>query len=115
MLRLHLRRYEPSWTGGGHGRPLKQPVQLPGDATLQTAADLALAFALGGAAGHIALGGLVVALAEQHDGVQRLIQLAIAAAVEPMANHPAEEASMGAAPASMAKAASERSRPGCDS
>jgi hypothetical protein len=51
--------------------PLQEPEQLASDDTRETAADLALALALGGASRHIPLGRLVVALAEHHDGVQR--------------------------------------------
>jgi hypothetical protein len=60
----------------------EQPKQLPRDRALEAAADLALALALGGASRHIALGRLVVALADQHDGVQGAVELAVAAAVD---------------------------------
>jgi hypothetical protein len=114
MLRRHLRRYEPSWTGGGHGRPLQQPVQLAGDGPLQTAAELALAPAFGGPPSHIAPGRLVVALAEHDDGCRARFGWRSLPRFSRWRTTRPEEASIGAAPASMAKAASERSRPGCD-
>jgi hypothetical protein len=40
--------------------PLQEPEQLASDDTRETAADLALALALGGASRHIPLGRLVV-------------------------------------------------------
>jgi hypothetical protein len=52
----------------------------------------------------------VMDLAEQHDGGQGPMQLPVPATIQAMA----DDASTGAAPASMAKAASERKRPGSD-
>jgi hypothetical protein len=46
--------------------------------------------------------------------VQGAVQLAVAAAAEPLPRRWPEEAGTGATPASRAKAASERTRPRCD-
>ena len=93
---------------------LQQPEQLAGDGAGEAAADLTLALALGGAAGGVDLGRLVVAW--------RIITMVCNARLS-WRSPPRfsrwrttwpEEASTGAAPASIAKAASERNRPGCD-
>ena len=75
MLRLHLRRYEPSWTGGGHGRPLKQPVQLAGAAPIEASS------------------GRVVRHRLNHSGASRLPKRAAVrrgASVAPETYHPDE-------------------------
>ena len=51
---------------------------------------------------------------DKHDGVQGAVELAVAAAVEPVADGLAAARGDRAAPASAAKAASLRIRPGCD-
>ena len=78
------------------------------------AADLPVALALGDAAAGGGPSRPVVDLAEHHDGGQGPVQLPVPAPVAAMADDLAEDAGTGAAPASMAKATSERNRPGWD-
>jgi hypothetical protein len=56
----------------------------------------------------------MVGLADHHDGVQGSMQLAVPARLSRWRTTWPEKASTGAAPPSIAKAASERNRPGCD-
>jgi hypothetical protein len=86
--------------------PLQETEQLASGSALEAAADLALALALGGASRHVAAGRLVVALADHDDGEQRPVELPVAAAVQPVADHLAGGGLDWAVPASMAKAAS---------
>jgi hypothetical protein len=73
---------------------------------LQAALDLARCLALREAAGGIDAGGRVVLQTAEHDGVQRAVELTIAGAVEPVADRLSDDAGIGAAPPSMAKAPS---------
>src|SRR5829696_5477373 len=99
------------WVGGG---ALQKSVQLAGNGALKAAADLALALALGDAAAGVGPGWPVMDLAEHHDVVQGPVQLPVSAPVEAMADDLARGRRDRGRPASMAKAASERSRPGWD-
>jgi hypothetical protein len=99
------------WVGGG---AFQESVQLAGQGALAAAADLAFALALGDAAAGGGPGRPMVGLAEHHDGVQGPMQLPMSAPVEAMTDRLAAGRLHRAAPASMAKAASERNRPGWD-
>src|SRR5215204_2533684 len=61
---------------------LQESVELAGEGALEAAADVALALALGDAAGGVGLGRLMMGLADHHDCVQGPIQLAVAAGVD---------------------------------
>ena len=63
---------------------LELAEELSGDVALQAALDLADALAFGEAALHVALGGRVLAHADEHDGVQGAVELAVTAAVQAM-------------------------------
>ena len=76
--------------------------------------DLALALALGDAAAGVGPGRPVMGLAEHHDGVQGPVQLPVPTTIEAMTDDLARGGLDRAAPASMAKAASDRNRPGWD-
>ena len=60
--------------------------EVAGDVALQAALDLAGCLAFGGAAGGVGAGGGVMLEAGEHDGVQRAVELSVAAAVEPEAD-----------------------------
>ena len=96
------------------GRGLECPVGLSGDVALEAPFDLAVGLSLGAAAFGVGAGCGVVAQPAEGDGVQCPARLAVTASVEPVADVCPDEAGMGAAPASIANAASERQRPGCD-
>src|SRR6266508_6533069 len=64
---------------------LQQSEQLPGDDPLQAALDVSRALALGGPSGGVGAGLEVIAQADQRDGVQRLVELPVAATVQAMA------------------------------
>jgi hypothetical protein len=93
---------------------LELPVELAGDVADQAASDLAVGLALGASPLGISAGGWVVAQPGQDNDVQGLVEVAVAGAVEPDANGLAAGAGIGAAPPSMAKAASLGQRPGWD-
>ncbi len=60
----------------------EQPEQLAGDDASQASFGVAAAVALGGAAGHVGAGVGVDAQTHQQDGVQRTVELPVAAAVD---------------------------------
>ena len=75
----------------------------------------AFAFAFAGAAGDVGVRSGVGAAQGEHAHVQGAVEAPVAAAVEPVADDFARAlAGIGATPARRAKAASLRSRPGCD-
>jgi hypothetical protein len=79
---------------------------LSGDIALQAPLDVADGLALSEAALDVVLGGAVLTHSDQHDGVERAVELSIARPVESVPGDGPEDASMGAAPPSLAKAAS---------
>ena len=87
-------------------------VDLTGDVTLEAADDLFLGQALFAAPGDVGAGGRVGAHPGDHDPVQGVVGLAVAAWVEPVAGDFPEEAGMGVVAQRCAQAASERSRSG---
>ena len=87
-------------------------VDLAGEEALQAADDVLLREAFGGAAGDVVDGRLVEAHAHDGGPVERGVGLAVAAAVEAMPVVMPEDAGIGQAPQSLAKAASERIRSG---
>jgi hypothetical protein len=93
---------------------LEESVELAGDIADHTASDLAVGLALGPSPLGIGAGRRVIAQPGQDDQVQGLVELAVPGAIEPHPDGLALEAGMGAAPASMAKAASLAQRPGWD-
>jgi hypothetical protein len=60
----------------------EQPVQLPGDDASEASFGVAAALALDGAAGNIGAGVRIDPQAHQQDGVQRAVELPVAAAVD---------------------------------
>jgi hypothetical protein len=64
---------------------LEEPVELSGDIADQAASDFAVGLALSPPAGGVGAGRRVIAQAGQHDQVQSLVELAVAGAVEPVA------------------------------
>jgi hypothetical protein len=92
----------------------QQLEQLPGDGPLQAPTDISDALALGSAPDGVGPGSWVVAQPGQHDRVQSAVRLAVARGFSRCLMTCPEEAGIGLAPASAAKAASERSRPACD-
>jgi hypothetical protein len=61
-----------------------EPVELAADVTLEDADGLASGAAFGGAAGEVGAGAWVVTESGQGDGVERSVEAAVAAAVEPV-------------------------------
>jgi hypothetical protein len=106
QLPLRERFYVPS---SGLGQRLKLAKQLSGDMALEASFDVADGLALGEATLHVLLCGAVLTHAVQHDGVERAVELSISRPVRCRVMVP-DDASMGAAPPSLAKAASERMR-----
>jgi len=102
------RFYIPS---SGGGQRLQLAKQLSGDIALEAPLDVADGLALSEAALDVILCGAVLMHADQHDGVERAVELSISRPVESVRVMVPEDASMGAAPPSLAKAASERTRP----
>src|SRR5512132_312681 len=90
------------------------PGPRPGYSSNEAAFDLTWRLALGGAAGDVGACFGVAGHARQHDGGQRLVELSVTGAVEAVTDDLARRRFDRAAPPSMAKAASERSRPACD-
>jgi hypothetical protein len=84
-------------------------AELSGDMALEASFDVADGLALGEATLHVLLCGAVLTHADQHDGVERAVELSISRPVRCRVMVP-DDASMGAAPPSLAKAASERMR-----
>ena len=85
---------------------------LTGDVALEHAGDLTGGLAFGATAGDVVPGRLVRAHASDHHAVERVVGLAIAAAVEPVAAGLADDASSGATPHMWANAASLVNRSG---
>lgn len=73
---------------GGSHCPGQRPVELAGDVSLQTAADLLRPLALGGASSDVGPGGRAVAHAGRGDDVDGLVERTGAAAVEPVSHGP---------------------------
>src|SRR3990170_2899770 len=70
-----------------HGDALfEQPVDVAGEVALEQAHGLALALALADAAGDVGGGGWIVAAAGEDDLVEAVVELAVAAAVESVAD-----------------------------
>ena len=67
---------------------LQEPEQLPGEDPLQAALDIPRALALGGAPGGVGPRFRVIAQADQRNGVQDLVELAVTATVEAVAHDP---------------------------
>src|SRR5215207_1971672 len=97
----------------GH-RGVEAAVELPGDVALEAAADFGIGLAFCAAPGDVGPGSLTCAPASQEDVVQGAVEVAVAAAVEPVTNDGPLLAGIGLAPASAAYAASLRQRPGWD-
>jgi hypothetical protein len=91
---------------------LELPVELAGDIADEAASDFAVGLALGAAPLGIGAGRWVIAQSGQDDQVQRLVELAISGAVEANPDRLAGGGGDGAAPPSMAKAASVGHRRG---
>jgi len=66
---------------------LQESEQLPGGDPLQAAFDIPRALALRGASGGVGAGFRVIAQADQRDGMQCLVELAVTAAVEAVAHN----------------------------
>ena len=64
---------------------LEEAVDLAGDVAFEAALGFSGGFALGGSFGDVGLGVWAVAAAGDGDGVQRAVELAVAAAVEAVA------------------------------
>ena len=63
----------------------QEPGELAGDDALEAPADLAWVLAVGGPPLHIGAGQGVVAHADDGDGVQGMVELPVAAAIQPVA------------------------------
>ena len=87
---------------------------MAGEVALEEPDGVSAGFAFGDASFDVVAGGGVVQSPVEDDGVQCSVELAVAAAAEPVRVVWPEEAGIGATPASRAKAASERTRPLCD-
>ena len=61
-------------------------VEVAGDIAFEAALDLAGCLAIGGAARGVGAGGGVVLEAGENDGVERAVEVAVAAAVEAVAD-----------------------------
>ena len=92
---------------------LEEPEQLTGDDSLEAASGFA-GFAFDESAGDVDAGAGVGAAAGHDDGVQGAVELAVATRLRRWRSVNRDDAGMGAAPARVANAASERSLPGCD-
>jgi hypothetical protein len=67
------------------GQALKDAEEASGEVALEAAVDVAVGFAFGGAAGDVGLGfGVVAASAGERDAVDGGVELAVAAAVQPV-------------------------------
>src|SRR5512132_1335373 len=73
------RFYVPS---SGGGQRLKLAKQLPGDIALQAPLDIADGLALSEATLHVLLRGAVLTHPDQHDGVERAVELSISRPVQ---------------------------------
>src|SRR5690348_4966379 len=83
-------------------------VELAGDVALEDAADVAVGFAFGAAAGEVGMGAGAAAHPGERDGVQGVVEVPVAAAVEAVADGFAAAGGDGLTPARAAKAASLR-------
>src|SRR5215217_2355633 len=83
------------WWLGGRG---EEPVEAPGEVALQAAQRSLLGLALGLLAREIGPRVRVVAGAGDRDDVQRVVELAVAAAVEPPRSRWPDEHGIGAVP-----------------
>jgi hypothetical protein len=83
---------------------LQELEQVPGDGSFHAPSDLAWALAIAPAAGRVGTRGWVVAQPHQRHGMQRPVELAITAAVQPVTGDLPEDAGIGATPASAANA-----------
>jgi len=66
----------------GRGQRLKLAKQLSGDVALQAPLDVADGLALGEATLDVILGGRVLTHSDQHDGVERAVELSISGPVQ---------------------------------
>jgi hypothetical protein len=73
------RFYVPS---SGGGQRLKLAKQLSSDIALQAPLDVADGLALSEATLHVILGGAVLTHADQHDGMERAVELSISRPVQ---------------------------------
>jgi hypothetical protein len=80
MTLLYLSSGRGRHNGGGEGA-----VEFAGDVALEAASDLAGGLALGGAASDVGAGPGTATHSDHGDGVDRAVECAIAAAVEPVA------------------------------
>ena len=97
-----------AWVG------LQESVELAGEVADQAASDFGVGLALGPAPLGRGAGGRVIAQPGHHDQVQGLVEVAVPERCSRTRTVWPLEAGMGAAPASMAKAASLGQRPGWD-
>src|SRR6185437_4787427 len=81
---LEPREYEGEMTllclSSGVG--VEGAVELAGDVALEDAADVAVGFAFGAAAGEVGMGAGAAAHPGERDGVQGVVEVPVAAAVE---------------------------------
>ena len=110
-MMMLLFRSTAGLVGGG---AFQQPVQLAGNSALAAAADLALALALGDAAAGVDPGRPVMDLARITMVCKARFSCRSPPRLRRWRTTWPEDASTGAAPASIAKAASEQNRPGWD-
>jgi hypothetical protein len=93
---------------------LEQAEEVAGDVALEAAFDFARRLAFGRAPGRVGACGGVVLQAGEDDGVQRAVEVAVAGAVEPVADGLAGRGWDWRRAASIANGASLRSRLRCD-
>ena len=86
--------------------------EFTGDVALEAAADVAVGFSLGAAAFGVGLGSFVASQTGDGDGVDCRVESTVTEAVQAMSSREADDAGIGAVPASIANAASLRTRPG---
>ena len=87
---------------------------MAGEVALEQACGVAAALAFGEASFDVVARGGVVLAAVEDDGVQSAVELAVAAAAEPVADGLTAGGWDACDAGEAAKAASERTRPGCD-
>jgi hypothetical protein len=96
------------------GVGLQESVELAGHVADQAASDLAVGLALGPAPLGVGAGGGVITQPGQDDQVEGLVEVAVPERFSRTRTVWPLEAGIGAAPPSMAKAASVRQRPAWD-